>query len=373
MLKILVFIDWYKPAYKAGGPISSVYNLTELLSDHIEFYVVTSERDLNEELPLEGIKYNQWVNYGKVKVRYLRKDQEKRSTLKEIVEQLSPDRIFLNGIFSYFYSVLPLFLFKNYHIIISPRGMLINEALKIKSLKKRWFLFLMKWLHGYRNVIWQFSNQQEYLESQKSVSVNRHYIIPNLTKSISVKPILEISSFELISICRVNEIKNIHFFLSVLKEVDFKCNYTIVGFIEDKDYYNKLKILIKELPSQVSVQFIGPKQYHEIEKQLVSSSLFISTSKNENYGHSIIEALGNGIPVLVSNACPWYKLESHHAGYRLPFEKTIFLEKLTEFNLKSWEEKNKFKKGARAYYQKFANPDNFKNSYIELFEDVVEG
>ena len=373
MLKILVLIDWYKPAYKAGGPISSVYNLTQLLGDHIEFYVVTSDRDLNEKLPLEGIKYNQWVTHGKVKVRYLSKGQEKRSVLKEIVEQLSPDRIYLNGIFSYFYSVLPLFLFKNYHIIISPRGMLINEALKIKSYKKRCFLFFMKWLNGYRNVIWQFSNQQEYLESQQSVSVNRHYIIPNLTQSIKAQSRQENSVFKLISVCRVNRIKNIHFFLNVLKEVDFECNYTIVGSIEDKDYHSELKRLIKELPPKVSVQFVGPKPYHEIEKQFAHSSLFISTSKNENYGHSIIEALGNGIPVLVSKACPWNQLESHYAGYRLPLEKSFFLEKLTEFKLMSSKEKSQFKKGAKAYYQKFANPDNFKNSYIELFEDKVGG
>ena len=372
MLKILVFIDWYKPAFKAGGPISSVYNLTELLGDHIEFYVVTSERDLNEELPLEGIKYNQWVTYGKVKVRYLSKDQEKRSTIMEIVEQLSPDRIYLNGIFSYFYSVLPLFLLKNYHIIISPRGMLIKEALKIKSFKKRWFLFLMKWVHGYRNVIWHFSNQQEFLESQKSVSVNCHYIIPNLTKSITVQSTQENSYFKLISVCRVNKIKNIHFFLNVLKEVDFECNYTIVGSIEDEKYFEKLKSVIKEIPSFITVEFVGPKPYHEIEKQLANSSLFISTSKNENYGHSIIEALGNGIPVLVSKACPWNQLESHHAGFRLPFEKSIFLEKLTDFNSMSRKEKNQFKKGARAFYQKFANPNNFKNSYIELFEYKVK-
>ena len=137
MLKILVFIDWYKPAYKAGGPISSIYNLIELLGDEMEFYVVTSDRDLNEKSALEGLKYNQWVDQGKAKVRYLRENQEKRRVLKEIVEQLSPDRIYLNGIFSYFYSVLPLFLFRNYHIIISPRGMLISEALKNKSFKKR--------------------------------------------------------------------------------------------------------------------------------------------------------------------------------------------------------------------------------------------
>ena len=249
--------------------------------------------------------------------------------------------------------------------------MLINEALKIKSSKKRCFLLFMKWVKGYQNVIWQFSNEEEYLEAQKSVFIKNHYTIPNLTKRISVKSILENSSLELISVCRVNEIKNIHFFLIVLKEVDFECNYTIIGSIEDEEYYNELKSLIKELPPQVSVQFVGPKPYHEIEKQLAHSSLFISTSRNENYGHSIIEALGNGIPVLVSKACPWNQLESYHAGYRLPFEKSIFLEKLKDFNKKSREEKNQFKKGARAYYQKFANPIHYKNSYIELFEDTA--
>ena len=165
-----------------------------------------------------------------------------------------------------------------------------------------------------------------------------------MTKSIKVKPALENSSFELISVCRVNKIKNIHFFLSVLKEVDFECNYTIVGSIEDKDYYNESKRLIKELPPKVTVQFVGPKPYHEIEKKLAHSTLFISTSKNENYGHSIIEALGNGIPVLVSKACPWKQLESYHAGYRLPFEKSIFLEKLTEYNVKSRKKKINLRK-----------------------------
>ena len=194
MLKIVVFIDWYKPAYKAGGPISSIYNLIELLGDEMEFYVVTSDRDLNEQSALEGLKYNQWVDQGKAKVRYLRENQEKRRVLKEIVEQLSPDRIYLNGIFSYFYSVLPLFLFRNYHIIISPRGMLINEALKIKSSKKRCFLLFMKWVKGYQNVIWQFSNEEGIKEQVKRIppkwfvdgdKAKNYYLCENAVKNIS--------------------------------------------------------------------------------------------------------------------------------------------------------------------------------------------
>ena len=47
------------------------------------------------------------------------------------------------------------------------------------------------------------------------------------------------------------------------------------------------------------------------------------------------------------------------------------MKELEDFNEKSREEKNQFKKGARAYYQKFANPIHYKNSYIELFEDTA--
>ena len=43
--QVLVFIDWYKPYYKAGGPVRSMVNLVEHLSDRIDFHIVTSDRD----------------------------------------------------------------------------------------------------------------------------------------------------------------------------------------------------------------------------------------------------------------------------------------------------------------------------------------
>ena len=34
MKRILVMIDWFEPAYKAGGPIRTVSNMVKLLQDH---------------------------------------------------------------------------------------------------------------------------------------------------------------------------------------------------------------------------------------------------------------------------------------------------------------------------------------------------
>ena len=60
MKKVLVFIDWYLPAYKAGGPISSVCNMTESLSDEMSFFIVTGNKDLNSNQPLKVLKSNIW-------------------------------------------------------------------------------------------------------------------------------------------------------------------------------------------------------------------------------------------------------------------------------------------------------------------------
>jgi len=53
--KILIAIDWYRPAHKAGGPITSIENLVDLLGDepHLEFYVVCGVFDYGEQQPLD--------------------------------------------------------------------------------------------------------------------------------------------------------------------------------------------------------------------------------------------------------------------------------------------------------------------------------
>ena len=45
---VLVAIDWYLPAYRAGGPIRSIANLVAALGDEIDFRIVCGNRDLGE-------------------------------------------------------------------------------------------------------------------------------------------------------------------------------------------------------------------------------------------------------------------------------------------------------------------------------------
>ena len=50
-IRILIFIDWFLPAYKAGGPIRSIANLVDNLHADFDFYIVTGDRDLGDKNP----------------------------------------------------------------------------------------------------------------------------------------------------------------------------------------------------------------------------------------------------------------------------------------------------------------------------------
>jgi glycosyltransferase involved in cell wall biosynthesis len=48
--------------------------------------------------------------------------------------------------------------------------------------------------------------------------------------------------------------------------------------------------------------------------------LLFQPSLGENFGHTILEALVQACPVLVSDRTPWRALSARHAGWDLPLE-----------------------------------------------------
>ena len=370
MKKVLIFIDWYTPAIKAGGPISSVENLVNILYKDFEFYIITGSKDLNSDQNLEGVILNKWQRVGTANVIYLEKNQRKNKILKGLVKEINPSRIFINSIFSFEFSILPCWLFKSkYNIIIAPRGMFGVGALDIKFYRKTIFLQLMKIFSIYKNIHWHLSNDQELKDLNRVVSRNITYsVLPNITKKIEFHERGKSSNvLNLLSICRVNKIKNIEFFLNVLSNIKFKCNYTVIGFVEDSYYYNSLLKISESLPSNITVEFKGQQNFSQISKYLKSANVFVSTSNNENFGHSIVESLAAGLPVLISEYCPWNNLEKNQAGFRLPLNLDVFNEKLIYFNEMNSESYGEFNNGSRHYYDKFINPAIFKSGYIKMF------
>ncbi|MGC6406972.1 glycosyltransferase, partial [Bisgaard Taxon 45] len=64
--RILILIGTYLPGVKGGGPIRTIHNLVSRLKDEFEFYLITSDRDLNDTQSYSNIPLNQWIKSGDV-------------------------------------------------------------------------------------------------------------------------------------------------------------------------------------------------------------------------------------------------------------------------------------------------------------------
>jgi glycosyltransferase involved in cell wall biosynthesis len=352
--KIVVFIDWYVPAYKAGGPIRSVYNLIETISDTYDFYVITSNSDI-DGIALDAITANQWIKQGKANVLYLTSDNQTKSRYEQEVSEIKPSKIYLNSLFSSKFTLLPLLAFKkSYEIVVAPRGMLGAESLAIKSTKKKAFLMISKVLSLYKNVTWHASSKIEANEVKETFGEKATVKVASNLALVSEEFTFlnkEVGQLSILMVGRVVPIKNIHFFLSELKGLSPSSvvKVSIVGPNEDEEYYQTCLTIVKELPQNIQVHFIGSLPPIEVAKLYNQHHLLVSTSLNENYGHSIAEALTHGRPILVSNNTPWKNLDELGIGANLDLVSDLFTKKIQEFVDMENKEFVLFQKRAKRY------------------------
>jgi hypothetical protein len=197
--KILIFIDWFLPAFKAGGPIKSVSNIVNSLHHNFNFYIVTSDRDINEKNPFNNIQFNTWIKEGNYSIIYL--TPEKRDNwIKSHLKGTCYDFYYFNSLFSKYFTLKPLLILNQIEtakksIIVAPRGMLGEGALSAKSsrlstkiIKKKLFLVLVKFFKYNRNITWHATNEEEeynilnYFGEKSKIKIASNISICNIQK-----------------------------------------------------------------------------------------------------------------------------------------------------------------------------------------------
>ncbi|MBN2731081.1 MAG: hypothetical protein JXR26_01505, partial [Balneolaceae bacterium] len=170
---ILILTAFYLPGYLGGGPIRTIASLVEILGDEFDFKIVTLDRDLGATDCYPGINVDEWQKVGKADVFYVSSENANVTFIRSIINATVHDVLYLNSFFSPLFTVIPMFLnrlglIKGVTIIIAPRGEFSTGALKLKSFKKKPYIFLSKLLKLYKNVEWQASS---YHEKEDIISV----------------------------------------------------------------------------------------------------------------------------------------------------------------------------------------------------------
>jgi glycosyltransferase involved in cell wall biosynthesis len=368
--KIFITIPWFVPAFRAGGPVQSVANLVKEFQQGVEYFVFTSDTDLNGA-ELEGIQTNEWVRYNDHTEVWYAGPEKVSDTLVKQVELLKPDIIFIIGLFSWHFNMVPMMFCKGTRKILSTRGMLHPGGLSQKKWKKKIYLQLFKLLEYHYKVDFHATDEEEadyirkYFEESTRVFVAGNF--PNKMGLLRLAD-KEPGKLKLISIGIISPMKNILLVLQGLEKVTGRVQYDIYGPVKDEEYWDLCKEQIKRLPENIQVTFHKEIDPVRVKEVFGKAHVFILPSKSENFGHAIYEALSAGRPVITSHNTPWNGLRESKAGVNVSTDFTIELSEAIHFFAgMDFGEMEEWSKGACEYAGRRVDLEEIRNGYGKMF------
>ncbi len=374
--QVLVFIDWYKPFFKAGGPVRSLVNLVDHLHDEVDFHIVAGDRDYTATDPPVELAKDQWVAQDKgEQVWYASPAGRTKAQWKALLSERTWDVVYINGMWSRWSTLLPLWLLKGgkQRRIVAVRGMLASGVMQQKNTLKRAVLLAMRMAGCFTGVEFQATNAEEVEDVKRWIGrdVTVH-LVPNLgrmlernTQAPSSK---ETGELRLVSVGRIAQEKNTLFAIERLAKLQGDVYFDLYGTVYDEAYWQRCQAAIEALPANVQVQWhreVAPEQVPGI---LADAHVVFMPSVGENFGHTMLEALGVGRPLLISDRTPWKDLQSQRAGWDLALDRPKrFEEVLQELVAMGAEHFEQLSEGAFAMGQRSLSDPTGREGYRRMF------
>jgi hypothetical protein len=341
MKKALVFIEWYLPGYKAGGPIRSMANMIAALKSEISFYVVCGDTDYLDKEPYQQVKSDEWNKLSENEfVYYVSKEACNPGLIKRLMRNTEFDILYINGVYSLYYSIIPLIMakwLKGKEIILAPRGMLSNQAFSAKKIKKKAFVWFARKSGLYSHSIIHTTSQAESSDIlQLKLNPKAICHLPNLPPFVITKNTRKINKqageISLVNIARISPEKNTLFSLECLANFVYsgKIRYHLFGSVYNKPYWEKCLELIRKMPENIDVSYHGALEYSRVHEILSENHFLFLPTLGENFGHSILEAFLAGSPVIISNKTPWLNLQANKLGWDLDLSHELFAHAIQE-------------------------------------------
>ena len=82
--KVLTFVRYYLPGFRAGGPTKTIANMIEVLGDEYDFYLIASSRDLGSNADYKDMQLGVW----NCKNKYIR-EEELIEELFKVIDKVS--------------------------------------------------------------------------------------------------------------------------------------------------------------------------------------------------------------------------------------------------------------------------------------------
>jgi len=373
--KILIYIRYYLPGFRSGGPVRSISNMVKTLNHKYDFYIVCLSYDYGENKRYENVSGSFWKEHEGARILHLDRYQVPFASILKSVRRLRPDIVYFNSFLDPLFTFLQLwyYLTKKIKIIIAPRGELTPGSLSLSRFKKNTYIYIFKKIYLSKKIFWHSTNEEEFKQIMLNIGVDRRYVctadnIPFFEEQRFNQVNKEPNKLKIIFLSRVTPVKNLLYALNTLKYCKSNIAFDIYGEIGDKNYWYQCSRKIHSLPSNISVNYCGTVSPDKVYETLSRYHLFFLPTLGENFGHAIFEALSVGLPVLISDQTPWTDLvnKSNYAAISLHKQESYaaFIERLSKMknsdfiNLKSC---------AFELFKEYVDSNNFISDYEDMF------
>lgn len=331
MQKILHITPAFYPATYWGGPIFSTKAICDgvALNSEFEVRVLTTDTagpKISDRVHAEKNPRNFEGDYSVYYARRVAANSISPELLSHLVRDIKwADLVHLTGTYSF--PTLPTLLvarFLGKPLVWSPRGALQASAewkgggRRISKLAFERFarIFAPRKMHLH------VTSQVEYVLSLQRMPSFSASVIPNsvnLPEQLVERSLCSNRSIRLLFISRLHKKKGLEFLFSVLSNLPVHFILTVFGTGEP-EYVETLKQHVIDLGLSDRVAFRGHVEGADKETAFREADIFVLPSFSENFGIVIAEALGRGLPVIVSQATPWQKVEEYGCGYWIPLD-----------------------------------------------------
>lgn len=369
MKKILILMGRYLPGHKDGGPLRTMFNVTDALGDEYDFHIACLDRDHGDTQPYPGIKMDEWNQVGKAKVWYV----EPGNFSDELILSLAKDKdlIYLSSFYDD-YGYKTLRLRKKGRITcpvaLASMGVFAKEALGQKSLKKKLFITACKAAGLFKDITWTVTSELEAADVKKAIGSDIRYVIAeDLPRSITPKCAeRSYAPLRIVFLSRICAHKNLNLAINAVKAMDYK-NKTldIYGPIQEPDYWEECQKALAD--ADFTWRYGGDIDADDVLKTFSEHDLMILPTKSENYGHVIFEALSTGCVPIISDRTPWQSVKEYGAGYVLPLDTKDFTKALDAFASLSVDEKKQMSASAVKLAQDKIDQSKAHTGYRAIF------
>ncbi|TAF75570.1 MAG: glycosyltransferase [Bacteroidetes bacterium] len=384
--KILHVSPSYFPAHRFGGPIQSVYQLNNELSEHVDIEIITTNAGLltdskiipNQKTFLKNIPIIYFSFFGYEHYNFSIK------LLVFLFKNIKKyDLVHITAVWNFpvFATALACWIFKKPYII-SPRGTIYAETMALGSsvFKKIYYQLIAKWCLKNAAKI-HYTSEDEKSKVEHFLDLKNGFVLANGLDFQHFNDVEKLSFPDFIPqkeyilfLGRIDPKKGLDILLIAFQKLlmQFPNLNLIIAGPDSNNYKSKLEQEINRLQINENVIFVG----EVLGKQKLSlykfAKIFVLTSYSENFGMTVVEAIACKCPILISDKVGiWNELTDANAGEIVETNSESILHGLINtLNLPKQEIEIRIKNALDLAHQKY-NIKNIALSFSDIYKEII--